>query len=102
MRKSGNTSTRLVRRLRGSCLTVLFLIEGSPAAAPSALGRSRFLFGRSRFLAERGDRVAELFLHAADVGPPPADGTHPPRPQSPQRRQRARVAEVAELAHPVF
>src|SRR5450631_4007820 len=102
MRNSGNTSTRLVRRLRGSCLTVLFLIGGSSAAAPSALGRSRFLLGRSRFLVERGDRVGQLLLHAADVGAAPADGTHPPSAQSPQRRQGPRVAEIAELAHPVL
>src|SRR6266540_6502406 len=102
MRKSGNTSTRLVSRLRGSRLvmamgwTVNFrgswLLPGSSSPCPSGAA----LGGYAGFLLQRGDGVGELGLHAARVGGAPAEGAHAAAAQAAQRGQRAHVGEVVE------
>src|SRR5215472_13995777 len=88
MRNSGNTSTRLVSRFRGS---VGFMRAAWSSVPPRAL------LGNAGLLLERLDRLRQLFPHAARVLATHMNGAVAAAAQAAQRRQRAGVARVAQL-----
>src|SRR4029077_11566648 len=92
MRNSGNTSTRLVSRFRGSCLVFI----GDPSLSTTSWAALGAL-ADARLLLEDLDRLGELRLHAAGVLRAPADGPHAAPAQPPQHGEGPDVPHVPQL-----